>query len=142
MADTSVPTLVAARPGVMRNSLLAFLRTSPLVQVIAIADDTATLLNHLRREPFATLVLDADLCDRFLLVYLLRQLHSEYPLLNCVVLVNNLRQQHLAREAGASTALLKGFLDERLRTAVLNESEPPAAGLPSGQDSMNVEICR
>lgn len=121
-SDEPFLTLLVARPGHMRNSLLAFLRAIPGVEVVAVVDHPATALEAARQYRPSVLIGDADLSEESLLE-LLHQLHAELPVLNSVVLVNSLQQQRSFLAAGADDALLKGCLDERLRAAVLKSRE-------------------
>ena len=112
-------TLVAARPGLMCDSLLVFLQAAHGVEVVAVADDLAAALETARRLHPHTLVVDADFSSEEALLSLVRQLHAELPALNIVALVNTFRQQQAFQAAGAGHALLKGCLDGRLRAAVV-----------------------
>jgi len=117
--STRVATLVVAKPGLMRNSLLAFLRATLQVEVVALAEDTAAALQAARQHKLDVLVLDTDLLEDGY-VGLLQQLHSEQPALKCIVLSDTIHQQQKSLAAGASVALLKGFLDERLWDALVD----------------------
>lgn len=111
--------LIAVSPGVMRDSLLAFLRAMPHVEVAALVDDGHVILEAVNQHRPRTLVMDANLCQETVLS-VVRQLSIERPALNSVVLVDSLRQQRIFLAAGARHVLLKGCLDERLRAAVLD----------------------
>lgn len=113
--------LIAVSPGVMRDSLLAFLRATLHVEIAALIDDAAVIQKSVCQHQPRTLVVDADLCQGTLL-NIVRQLSTESPALNSVVLVDSFRQQRIFLAAGARHVLLKGCLDERLRAAVLDTS--------------------
>ncbi len=104
----------------MRDALLAFLRASTGVEVVAVVDEPGRALEAARRcwPHTALAVIDGKLSEQILLG-VVRQLSIEQPALNSVLLVDNLRQQRAFLAAGATHALLKGHLDERLRAAVL-----------------------
>jgi DNA-binding NarL/FixJ family response regulator len=117
--NRQVSTLVVAKPGLMRNSLLAFLRATPGVDVVALVDSTTAAL-LLARNLFPDVVLvDTNLSEDGVLS-MVRQLQLERPHLRSIVLAESVHQQQQALLAGASQALVKGFLGERLRDAVLN----------------------
>jgi DNA-binding NarL/FixJ family response regulator len=118
--------MIVARPSLMRNSLLAFLRAMPQVDIIALADDAVTALQTAQLRQPEVVVVDMDLEDGAL--DLIRQLHHEPPSPRSVVLVNNFYQQKRFLEAGASIALLKGFLEEQLQKALLNEAPANSSG--------------
>jgi DNA-binding NarL/FixJ family response regulator len=113
-----VSTVVVAKPGLMRNSLLAFLRATPGVDIVALVDNTATALQIARRLQPTVLLVDTDLAENGVLG-IVCQLHAEQPALRSIVLSGNIQEQQRLLQAGASQALLKGFLDERLRQAIL-----------------------
>jgi DNA-binding NarL/FixJ family response regulator len=117
-AHRTTRALLAARPGLMRNALTAYLRAVPGVSVDIITDFSEKILPAIAKHPPNTLILDADVVDD--LAMLLRRLHTEQPNLNCIVLADSVVQREAALAAGADHVLLKGFLDERLGQAVLN----------------------
>lgn len=118
-SDAQVPTLIAARPGLMRDSLLAFLRATRRIKVVAVVDDPAAALEATCHHQPHSLVVDADLSEEAVLA-VVGQLSAELPALNIVALVHGFRQQRAFLAAGAGHALLKGHLDQRLWTAVLD----------------------
>ena len=118
-SKAKVSALIAAHPGLMRDALQAFLQATRDVHVIALVDDAARILEAVRQHQPHTLVIDIDLSQESL-VALVQQFRVEWPGLNCVVLVNTLRQQQIFLAAGARHVLLKGQLDERLQAAVVS----------------------
>lgn len=121
LTERRVLVLIAAKPGLLRDSLLAFLRATLRIEIVAQVDEPGATLEAVRCHQPHTLVVDADLTQDALLA-LIRQLRAEQPSLNCVVLVNGLGQQRTFLAAGVDHALLKGFLDDRLNRAVLGEA--------------------
>lgn len=115
----------------MRESLLAFLSASHGVEIVGIAEEPAALPDLIGRRRPCVLVADADLAEGDLLA-LVQRLRVDLPELNSIVLVSSLRQQRAFLAAGASHALLKGFLDERLRQAVL-DLRPERVDGPNGE---------
>ena len=130
-----VHTLVVARPGLMRNALIAYLRAMPGVEVDVIADLPSAGALGVPRNHLDTLIIDAAAPAD--LMGLLRQLNAERPDLHCIVLADSLAQEKAALAAGAGAALLKGFLDERLGQAVLQPATLPQVKLnpPTGLNS-------
>jgi len=116
---TQTSALVVARPGLMRNSLLTFLQSTPHIKVVALLDDPAATLEAVRRHRPHTLVVDADLSEQVLLA-VVRKLGTEQPTINSVVLVDSLRQRDAFLSVGGTHThvLLKGCLGERLQAAI------------------------
>ena len=95
----------------------------PGVEVDVVADlPSAAALGALHNH-LDTLIIDAAAPAD--LMGLLRQLNAERPDLNCIVLADSLAQEKAALAAGAGSALLKGFLDERLGRVVLKPAALP-----------------
>jgi len=116
-----VSALVVAKPGLMRNSLLAFLRATPGVDIVALVDNSKAAIQLARALRPAVLLVDTNLAENGVLG-MLRQLRIEQPALRSIVLSESIAEQQQSIQAGADQALVKGFLDERLREAVLAES--------------------
>jgi DNA-binding NarL/FixJ family response regulator len=114
--------LVAARPGILRNSLLSYLRALASVQAILIADDAATALQMVRADKPRLVVLDCDLSEDRVLDLIQRML-AEGLEAKSIVLAGSIQQQQLCLAKGATHALLKGLLDAPLKEAVLCELE-------------------
>jgi DNA-binding NarL/FixJ family response regulator len=118
--------LIAARPGIMRNSLLAYIRAIPRVRAIEVADDADSALRTIQASPPKLVIVDADLNERDMLL-LVRWVCAEQPKTKLILLVESIRQQDKSLALGAHFALLKGFLDKPLRDAVvqaMGEAEP------------------
>ncbi len=111
--------LVAAHSRLMRTSLITFLRTIPAACVIDMVETTLRVREVTREQMPHVLILDVDLSENDCLD-LVRDLSMQKSTLRTIVLSDTLPQQKLFAEAGASYTLLKGFLDQRLRDAVLN----------------------
>jgi CheY-like chemotaxis protein len=113
--------VVAVGPaGILRSALLTYLRSIPGVTVEAAVAGPQDVLPLLQQRLPNVVILDADLTGDFL--GLLQNLQSSQPQINLIALVNNPQQQPEALAAGATHALLKGFLDERLRQAITAET--------------------
>ena len=110
--------VIAARPGVMRNALVAFLNAIPQVAILAVVDTCSTALDTVRRESPAVLVVDVDL-SADAVTDLVHCIAGEMPGVTIVALVGTMLQQRMLQTAGAHFALLKGYLNDQLRQAVL-----------------------
>jgi DNA-binding NarL/FixJ family response regulator len=121
MKSSGVPiiALIAAPAGIMGSSLHSFMRTIPQVKVAGQTVSPTETLTALPRLHPHLLVLDADLIGPALPLYL-QNLRAKFPNLNIITLVNSPHQQELALTAGASHALLKGYLNDQLRRVILS----------------------
>jgi two-component system nitrate/nitrite response regulator NarL len=114
MNDT-VSTLIAAKPGRMRDCLQALLKVVSQIKVIGRADDGASALKLVTELEPALVLLDTNLAEAQ--VYpVLEQIKATRSQTRCIVLADSIRQRQLAEAAGADAALIKGF-----RTANLIE---------------------
>jgi len=116
----STVVLIAAKPGIMRNSLQAYLRTLAQVSDILLADDALDAFRIVCAHNPALMIVDADLAESEILG-LVRQARTEKPRLRIVALVESMRQRQMSLAAGADHGLLKGFLDEQLGQTVIND---------------------
>jgi DNA-binding NarL/FixJ family response regulator len=116
--ENQINILIVSKPGIMRDSLVSFLRALSDVQTIWIAGDTATAWQMHLDHPVDTIVMDSNLSESEMLE-LLQRVRAHQPAANVITLVESIRQQQQCLAAGARHALLKGFLNEQLRDAVL-----------------------
>ena len=101
---------VVARPGRMRDGLIALLRAIPEIGTVEqLGDDTAALTGVLHH-PNALLLLDASLMKQEVWTFV-KELKSRHQQLHCkcLVLADSSFQQRMALAAGADGALLAGF---------------------------------
>ncbi len=112
--------VIAAKPGIMRNSLLSYLRALLGVSTILLADDANLAEQMIREHQPELVVVDADLSENEML-RVIQFAHAQARANKTIALVTSLPQQQLCLAQGATHALLKGFLDKQLRDAVLNE---------------------
>ena len=115
-----VRVMVAGKPGIMRNSLLSYLRTIPKIQIVALADDTESAFRMIQENRPHFIVIDSDLSENRVME-LVKQIGNSQPLAKIIILVESVPQQQRCLKLGAHYALLKGFLDDQLYRAVLNE---------------------
>ncbi len=124
----SLNVLLIAQPGLLRNSLRAFLGGISEIKVVAQMDHLQASLEILGEIHPDVIVMDVDVKDPSM-GSLIRQMRGEYPALNCIVLADNSEQQRQALNCGASHALVKGMLGAQLREAIL---APPGSVLLKG----------
>ncbi len=111
--------MIAARPGIMRNSMVSYVRTLSTRHATVLVDQLDSALKTLRSKNVKLAIVDADLSEEGMF-RLIRLIRAEQPKARLIALVESLRQQQLCLGLGANDALLKGFLDEQLRQAVLS----------------------
>lgn len=116
----TVRVMIAAKPGIMRNSLLSYLRTIANVQIVALADSAEAALRIINEIQPQLVVVDSDLSEERVLS-LIQKINDRQPKLKMIVLVDSIRQQERCLKLGVQHVLLKGFLDEQLCSAVLSE---------------------
>lgn len=110
-------TIVAAKPGRLRDSLLLLLATVPQVAEVDQVDDTPSLIHHIRQRPPDLILMDMDL-DHNGSLETLHALKAEAPLIPCLVIISNARQLRMARNAGADGMLLRGFSSVELAVEI------------------------
>lgn len=109
--------MIAVPSALMASALRTFVNTITGVEVTAQAANHADALEVLGEWRPHLLVLDADLAEGDLAGCLGSFLRIA-PDLCIIALVNNQRQRTSALGAGAAYALLKGNLNEQLRSAI------------------------
>jgi CheY-like chemotaxis protein len=113
--------LVVSPVRALRRALVAFLQDIPGVCQVEICSDLPAVLAVLEARRLDVMVLDADVVDihtPISMASFLMRLRRHYPELNLVVLVDSVAQEAMCLTAGASHALHKGQLDQRLAKAV------------------------
>jgi DNA-binding NarL/FixJ family response regulator len=101
----------------MREGLQALLRTIPEIEIVEQADCESLALTLIAQRQPALVLLDSSLTMQEMLPTLM-QIKGGYPRTRCIVLVENVQQQGVAREAGADAALITGFSAEVLHAAI------------------------
>ncbi len=129
---TKIVTLIAARPGRMRDSLGAMLAAMPQIDTMIQADSDAAALQMIKEQHPALVLLDTNLyhqeCIPVLakrvsavtkqIPALVEQIKAQQPETRCLVLADNIQQQLAAGAAGANGVLLKGFSTATLLAAI------------------------
>jgi len=117
MTSQGTSALIIAPPGRLRDSLRVLLRASGRIARVEEADDARLGLQSIAERPPGLVVLDAGLCEEDALA-VLGQIKTQWPRLPCLVLVNNLDQEPVARAAGADAVLQAGFATEDFFSAI------------------------
>ena len=113
MMPSNVSTLIAARPGRMRDCLHALLEAVSQIKVIGRADDGASTLKLVTEHEPNLVLLDTNLTEAQ--VYsVLEQIKATRSQTRCIVLADSVQQQQMAAAAGADAALIKGFRADKL----------------------------
>jgi len=108
-----ISTLVAARPGRVRDGLQALLAAIPQIEMIGQADDGASALKSVVEHRPALVLLDTNLPGNEAWV-VLRQIKAQWPQARCLIMSDSGQQRRAAKAAGADGMLLKGFLAAEL----------------------------
>ena len=111
--------LVIAPPGLMRDSLLAYLNTLPQIQVRIVPPGLPAIQALLDQQPGSIVILDADLSLETVLS-IVSEVSAVRPRAHWIALVNSLEQQRVMLQAGATYALLKGLPGDWLYHAVID----------------------
>jgi DNA-binding NarL/FixJ family response regulator len=119
--NKQVPAYILARPGRIRDSLVALLRAIPQIGPIQQVNQDLTELKSIPDYDQALVLLDASLINQEVWSYIKQveeknlQTHCK-----CIVLADTILQQRLARAAGADEVLLAGFPGEQLFATIEN----------------------
>jgi DNA-binding NarL/FixJ family response regulator len=100
--------LIAAKPGPLADSLQALLMAVPQIETVKQVSDAQSVLRVLTEHQPALVLLDTNLPGNGTLT-VLKRIKSQRPQSRCLVLTDDIQQQHDAKTAGADLALLKGF---------------------------------
>ena len=117
MTSQGMSALIIAPPGRLRDSLRVLLRASGRIARVEEADDARLGLQSIAERPPGLVVLDAGLCEEDALA-VLGQIKTQWPQAPCLVLVNNLDKEPMARAAGADSVLQAGFATETFFSAI------------------------
>lgn len=112
MNHTLVRTVIAAPPGLMRDSLQSLLRAIPQVKLVALTDALETVPGMLQEQKIDFVVLDAELSETRV-AELARQLKHEHLRVLCLVLAAN-AEQEAALQSQSVDVVIKNYLDEKL----------------------------
>lgn len=108
-----VRTVIAARPGLMRDSLQSLLRAMSQVRIVALTDALEMVDNLVEERRVDFVVLDADLApDKA--AELARRIKRDHARVVCLVLAATPEQEHALQAQGAPHVVIKNYLDENL----------------------------
>jgi DNA-binding NarL/FixJ family response regulator len=108
---------IVARPGPLRDSLQALMKTIPQIEILAETTDPSALLRMGAKIQPDVVLLDADL-PREQVWSALREIREEWSRTRSIVMVEDSQQQQKAQAAGADVALIKGYPAARLIAAI------------------------
>jgi DNA-binding NarL/FixJ family response regulator len=103
----AAPALIVANPGRIRDGLRTMLRAMPRLEPILQASDGPAALEIIEKNHPALVLLDSALANNDL-QSVSRQIKSQSPHIRCILLVDNARQQWLAKVADADRVLTIG----------------------------------
>jgi len=109
--------LIATRPGSLQSGLVALMTTMPQVNAVIVAEEAVSALRMVA-EHLPTLVLLEMALPGEETRTVLKQIKVTWPLIRCIVLADDVRQQQEAKTAGADVVLLKGFAAAKLIATV------------------------
>ena len=103
-----MPVLVVAKPGPLRDSLVALLKSLPQVSTVEQANTATAALRTIEVKRPALVVVDSNLPggDAW---NMLNQIKARCPHTQCVVLSDTVQHYRQAEAAGASRVLLTGI---------------------------------
>ena len=101
------PALIVASPGRIRDGLCTLLRAVPRIETIFQASDGPSALQIIEEWHPALVLLDSRLANNDI-QSVSRQIKVESPQTRCIVLVDNARQQWMAKIADADSVLTIG----------------------------------
>lgn len=118
MGEKGVSALIVASPGPLQDGLCALLAAMPQIARVTEADALSSALGALNGSCPSLVILDAD-ASKGETWPVVREIKAKWPQSCCIVLANDVAQQHDAETAGADAALLKGVPAARIMAEVL-----------------------
>lgn len=103
----AAPALIVASPGRIRDGLRTMLRAMPRLEPILQASDGPAALEIIEKSRPALVLLDSKLANNDL-QSVSRQIRNESPRPRCILLIDDARQQWLAKVADADRVLTIG----------------------------------
>ena len=116
---TTRPTLalIATKAGSLQSSLLALMTTIPQVNAVIVAEEVSLAQRMIAEHRPAIVLLDMNLLGDGAQT-ILGQIKTRWPLIRCIVLADDVRQQQEAKAADAEIVLIKGFPPTKLIAAI------------------------
>jgi DNA-binding NarL/FixJ family response regulator len=100
--------MIVAKPSRRRDSLRAMLKAIPHLRIIGQVDDCPSALRIISKHLVKLILLDCNLDDEEIWT-LLQQIKTKWPQTRCLVLVETVQQQQMAKAAGADDVLASDF---------------------------------
>lgn len=104
----SIPALIMARSGRVRDGLQVLLATVPQIGHVDLVENTSDLFEIVQDTNPLLVLLDTNLSDTHVLT-ILTTIKRVRPDTRCLVITDNRYQQIKSRAAGADGVLLRGF---------------------------------
>ena len=101
-----IQTVLAARPGVIREALRATLAVFPQFETCGVAGGGLSALDLVRQYKPALIILDSGLLEDEI-TKLLRQIKQEQPQIQCLVVASTHRTAETLLAGGADTVVLR-----------------------------------
>ena len=105
--DQFAPALIVASPGRIRDSLKTMLRAVPRIETVYQANDGPTASKIITEYHPVLVLLDSKLANNDI-QSVSRHIKTESPQTRCIVLVDNVQQQWMAKVADADSVLAIG----------------------------------
>jgi len=105
--DQFAPALIVASPGRIRDSLKTMLRAVPRIETVYQANDGPTASKIITEYHPVLVLLDSKLANNDI-QSVSRQIKTESPQTRCIVLVDSIQQQWMAKVADVDSVLAIG----------------------------------
>lgn len=112
-----IQTVIAARPGAIREALKSILALFPRLEISGVADGGLSALNLVRQQKPALIVIDSGLLEDEIAA-LLQKIKQEQPQLRCLLLAETTRQRRVFLALNADAVILRSDTTERLALAL------------------------
>ncbi|MCB0167953.1 MAG: response regulator transcription factor [Anaerolineae bacterium] len=114
-----IQTVVAARPGAIRQALRSVLALCSQLEISGVANGGLSALSLVRQLKPALIVIDSGLLEDEIAV-LLEQIKQEQPQIRCLVFADTTRQQAAFLTLGCDAVILRSEPTDRMVAALNN----------------------
>ena len=108
-----IQTVLAARPGAIREALKSTLALFPRLEISGVANGGLSALSLVRQQKPALIIVDPGLLEDEIAV-LVQKIKQEQPQIRCLLLAETTRQQNLFLALDADAVILRSDTTERL----------------------------
>ena len=108
-----IQTVLAARPGAIREALKSTLALFPRLEISGMANGGLSALALVRQQKPALIIVDPGLLEDEIAV-LVQKIKQEQPQIRCLLLAETTRQQNLFLALDADAVILRSDTTERL----------------------------